>query len=304
MIIQHGVYPILPTPFTENGDVDVDSIRRLIDYQKATGVAGVAVLGFMGEADKLSAAERRLVLQTAVQQASNDLAVWVGVRTLGTMSAVEAVQAAEGEGAATAFVAPCTVQDDAEIYRHYERVKTAVSIPIMIHDYPASFGTTLSPELIVRLGQDGICNYIKLEDPPVGPKLTKIRELSNDTVGVFGGLGGFYFLEELERGAMGIATGFGFSEVLVHIYNLYASGDHEAAARSFHHYAALIRYEFQPKLGLAFRKHLYHRRGIFSTTVVRHPAGVALDPYSMMEYERIIGRCGLHLDGTAPQQLV
>ena len=304
MTIKKGVYPILPTPFTENGDVDVDGIRRLIDYQKTTGVAGVAVLGFMGEADELSGAERRLVLQTAVQQAAGDLAVWVGVRTLGTMSAVEAVQVAEDQGATAVFVAPCTVQNDAEIYRHYERVKTAVSIPTMIHDYPASFGTTLSPELIARLGQGGICNYIKLEDPPIGPKLTKIRELSNDTVGIFGGLGGFYFLEELERGAMGIATGFAFPEVLVHIHNLYANGNHEAAARSFHHYAALIRYEFQPKLGLAFRKHLYHRRGIFSTTVVRRPGSVVLDPYTIMEFERIVGRCGLRLDGTAPQQLV
>ena len=60
----------------------------------------------MGEADELSSAERRLVLQTAVQQAAGDLAIWVGVRTLGTMSAVEAVQVAEEHGAVTAFVAP------------------------------------------------------------------------------------------------------------------------------------------------------------------------------------------------------
>ena len=299
-----GVYPILPTPFTESGELDIDSIRRLIDYQKTTGVAGVAVLGFMGEADKLSDAERRAVLETASQQAAGELEMWVGIRTLGTMGAVEAAQIAEANGATCVFVAPIPIQNDAELYRHFQTVKESVSIPVMIHDYPASFGVILSPELIARLGQDGICPYIKLEDLPVGPKLTKVRELSNDRVGVFGGLGGIYFMEELERGALGIASGLTFSEVLVHIYNLYSSGEPEKAAKSFQHYASLLRYEFQPKLGLAFRKHVYHKRGIFSTNVVRHPAGMALDAYTAMEYERVIERCGLSLESTDEQQLV
>ena len=154
-----------------------------------------------------------------------------------------------------------------------------------------------------QLGKDGICPYIKLEEPPVGPKLTAIREYSNDTVGVFGGLGGVYFLEELERGAFGIMTGFAFPEVLVRIYELFVGGDHEGAARTFDHYAPLMRYEFQPKIGLAYRKHIYQRRGIFTSTYVR-PPGMAMDSYTEAELERTIKRAGLSLEQTGVQAVV
>ena len=132
--INRGVYPILPTPFLNDGSLDVESVRRLIAFQKTTGVAGAAVLGFMGEADKLSDAERRTVLQTAVDEADGDLSIWVGVRKLGTMGSVEAAQMAEANGASAVFVAPIPVQNDAEIYRHYQTISRSVSIPVIIHD--------------------------------------------------------------------------------------------------------------------------------------------------------------------------
>ena len=171
----------------------------------------------------------------------------------------------------------------------------------MIHDYPTSFVVQLSPELIAKLGRDGICPYIKLEDLPSGPKLTKIRELSHDAIGIFGGLGGLYFMEELERGSLGIMTGFSFSEVLVRIFKLYVSGQHEAAARSFDHYASLLRYEFQPKIGLAYRKYVYQQRGVFASPFVRQPRGMSLDTTTAREFERIVARCGLSLDGSREQ---
>ena len=291
-----GVSPILPTPFTETGALDVPSLRRLISYQKNRGVTGVSILGFMGEADKLSLADRETAISTVVDEAAGDIDVWVGVRTLGTMGSVEMVQHAEKLGADAVFVAPIPIQNDAALYRHFETVAGSAEIPVMIHDYPASHGVTLSAELIAKLGKDGITPYIKLEDPPIGPKMSKVLELSDNSIGIFGGLGGIYFLEELERGALGIMTGFSFSEVLVQIYNEYVSGEKEKSAETFAHYASLIRYEFQPKIGLALRKHFYHRRGVFSTTTVREPIGLPLDPYTAMEYERIVNRCGLSLD--------
>lgn len=297
-----GVYPILPTPFSDSGELDIDSLRRLIDFQKSAGVSGVAILGFMGESHKLAESERQTVVKTVVEQAADDLQVWVGVRALGTMGSIEQAQGAQDLGADAVFVAPISIQNDDALYAHYQSVHEALSIPVAIHDFPQSFGTILSADLIAKLGRDGICPYIKLEEPPIGPKLTKIRELSNDTVGIFGGLGGIYYLEELERGARGIMTGFSFPEVLVKIYDLHSSGDHEAAARTFDHYASFIRYEFQPKIGLAYRKHIYHKRGIFSSTFIRQP-GMDLDAYTTTELERNVARAGLSIDTPTAQNV-
>ncbi len=288
-----GVNPILPTPFTDQGELDVGSLERLIDFQLEAGVHGVAILGFMGEAHKLSEQERDQVVNTVVKCAP-ELPVWVGVRALGTAGAIEQALRAEALGAAAVFVAPISPQQDAALYEHYKRVAAAVKIPVIIHDFPESFGIALSPDLIARLAKDGHTPYIKLEEPPVLTKLSKILELAEDKIAVFGGLGGEYFIEELERGAVGIMTGLAFPEILVRIYNQFQAGDHDGAAATFDKYASLIRYEFQPKIGLAFRKHIYWKRGIFAATHVRAP-GMQLDAYTQGELERVVARSGLDL---------
>ena len=289
-----GVNPIVPTPFTDAGEVDVPSLRRLVDFQVAAGVHGIAILGFLGEAHKLSGRERRLVVQTVVEQTAGRFPVWVGVRALGTAGAIEQAREAEELGAGAVFVAPIAPQNDAALYAYYQAVAQSVSIPLILHDYPQSFGISLSPDLIGRLARDGYAPYIKLEESPPLPKVTRVLQTSEGKIGVFGGLGGVYFLEELERGAIGIMTGFAFPEVLVRIYDQFEAGEHAAAAATFDQYMPLIRYEFQPNIGLAFRKHVYWRLGVFDSPHIR-PPGAGLDEYTRGELERLIARVGLDL---------
>ncbi len=291
-----GVLPILPTPFTDAGDVDEASLRRLIDFELEVGVHGVSVLGFMGEAHRLSTAERKQVVATSVEQAAGAFPTWVGVLAFGAAGALEQGREAQELGAAGVFVAPSAVQDDQAIFDYYASVADALDIPVAIHDFPEAFQTILSPELIARMANeiDGV-QYIKLEDYPVLAKLSRIRSLAPDSIGIFGGLGGIYFLEELQRGSRGIMTGFAFPEVLLAVYEAFRAGDQERAAALFDRYVPLIRYEFQPKIGLGYRKFVYHRRGILDSSFVR-PPGLQIDPYTESELTAIIERVGLSLD--------
>lgn len=293
-----GVYPILPTPFTDSGAVDVDSVRSLIDFCARMGVQGTAILGFLGEAHKLSSPERRRVVETVIDQSGAGLPTWVGVRAFGAAGAIEQAQEAEDLGAEAVFVAPIGVQDDGALFDFYAEVAAAIDVPIVIHDYPASFGTVLSAPLIARMAKEipGV-SRLKLEDPPVLQKLSKLRELAGDRLAIFGGLGGEYFLEELQRGANGIMTGFAFPEILVTIQERFDAGDHAGAAEAFDRYMPLIRYEFQPKIGLALRKHIYRRRGAIATTAVRKPGG-SLDAATEAELDAIVARVGLTWDGS------
>ena len=290
----HGVNPILPTPFQDDGSLDVASLGRLVDYQRDAGVHGLAILGFMGEAHKLSDAERDTVIRTTLEHAG-DLPVWVGVRAHGAAGAVEQARTAQALGAAAVFVAPAGPQNDAALYEFFATVARSVDVPMILHDFPESFGITLSPELIARLARDGHAPYIKAEEPPVLQKMSKVLDLSEGTIGVFGGLGGTYFLEELERGAVGIMTGLAYPEILLRIYERFQQGDHEGAAAVFDRYVPYIRYEFQPKIGLAYRKHIFAKRGLFQSTFIR-PPGMQLDDRSRDELERVLGRVGLSLE--------
>jgi 4-hydroxy-tetrahydrodipicolinate synthase len=289
-----GIYTICPTPFDADGALDLGSIATLVDFQVAAGVAGLAILGFLGEAHKLSNAERRSVVAAFVKEAAGRVPVWVGVRALGIAGAIEQAQEAAELGAAAVFAAPLDNASDAVQFSYYQALATALTIPVVIHDFPDSFGTEITAEVIARLGREGGVGMIKMEEPPVGQKITRIRELAGDSMRIFGGLGGVYFLEELQRGAVGTMTGFAFPEILVRIYAQYAAGDHAGAAATFDKYCPLIRYEFQPKIGLALRKYIYKQRGVIACDAIRSP-GMRMDPVTARELEAMVERVGLSI---------
>jgi 4-hydroxy-tetrahydrodipicolinate synthase len=300
----HGVLPILPTPFTSDGAVDESSMRRLIDFELEVGAHGVSVLGFMGEAHRLAGFERKQVVTASVEQAAGAFPVWVGVLAFGAAGAIEQAREAQELGAAGAFVAPPPIQNDQAIFDYYASVAEAVDVPIAIHDFPESFKTTLSAELIARMGSeiDGV-RYIKAEDYPALEKMSRILAHAPDAIGIFGGLGGMYFLEELQRGSLGIMTGFSWPEVLVGVYEAFRAGETDTAAALFDHYVPLIRYEFQPKIGLAYRKHVYRERGIIDTTLIR-PPGMQIGDYTRRELAAAIERVGFSLERKGVQPLV
>ncbi len=298
-----GVYTIMPTPFTGSGELDLGSLDNLVDFQLDAGIHGLAILGFLGEAHKLSGEERRAVIRRTIERVAGRVPVWVGVRAIGTPASIEQATEAQDFGADAVFAAPIDVQADPAIFRHYQQLQAALKVPVLIHDFPENFGITISSEVVARLGKEGGVHYIKMEEPPVGPKTSRILELSEGSVHVFGGLGGTFFLEELERGAVGTMTGFAFPEVLLRIYDLFRQGEQTAAARIFDHYMPLIRYEFQPKLGLALRKHTYHRRGIIASDHVRAP-GINIDGRTAQELEAIVKRVGFEFGVSGPQELI
>ncbi|MGV2907835.1 dihydrodipicolinate synthase family protein [Achromobacter sp. AGC25] len=296
-----GVFTICPTPFDDALKVDADSIRTLVDFLLETGVTGLAILGFLGELHKLSNEERRQVLKTFVDHTDGRVPVWVGVRAHGIAGAIEQAREAQDLGAAAVFAAPLDNANDALLFDYYKAVADAVRIPVVIHDFPDSFGTEIRPEVVARLGREGGVHMIKMEEPPVAQKISRIRELVPDEdMLIFGGLGGVYFLEELQRGAVGTMTGFAFPEILVAIYERYARGDKAGAAAIFDRYCPLIRYEFQPKIGLALRKYVYQRRGAIKSYALRSP-GMRIDPVTAAELEATVARVGLSLAATGRQ---
>ena len=290
-----GVYVICPTPFKADLSLDLESIATLVDFQVRAGVAGLAVLGFLGEAHKLSSAERRSVVETFVRCAAGRLPVWVGVRALGLAGAIEQAMEAQQLGATAVFAAPLDGASDALQFDYYKGLAEAVSVPVIIHDFPDSFGTEISAEVVARLGREGGVGMIKMEEPPVGQKISRIRALAGDSMRIFGGLGGVYLLEELQRGAVGTMTGFAYPEILVRIHALFAGGDHAAAADFFDRYVPLIRYEFQPRIGLALRKYIYMKRGAIACNAIRSP-GLRIDDITARELEAVVARAGLAID--------
>ncbi len=290
-----GVCTIALTPFTDEGDLDEGSIGPLAEFYLGSGVHGVTLLGIMGEAHKLSDAERLAVTERYLSAVSGRVPVVVGCSAVATKVAVERARAAEEAGAAAVMVAPPNNQRSLDlVFEHYRRVAGAVSVPVVVQDEPVNTGVVMPAPFIVRL-VDEIegCRYVKLEEAPTTIKITGLLKNAGTEVGVFGGLGGMYFYEELRRGAAGIMTGFAYPHVLVETYRLFTAGEQREAQQYFYRYLPLIRFEAQLGVGgVGIRKEILKLRGVISSSHVRFPAPV-LDEETLRELEDLVQVLGL-----------
>jgi 4-hydroxy-tetrahydrodipicolinate synthase len=188
---------------------------------------------------------------------------------------------------------PAGLRGEAGLVAHYARVAAAVDLPLVVQDEPVTTGVIMPPPLLARLAAEiPTLVAIKLEEPPSPAKLSQVLALTGGHVGVFGGLGGLFFLEELGRGARGAMTGYAYPEALVEIYTAYTSGDRERAAAVFYHHLPLIRFEAQVGLGIGIRKEILRRRGAIRTAVVRPPAPT-IDAQTWQELDELMARLGL-----------
>jgi 4-hydroxy-tetrahydrodipicolinate synthase len=288
-----GVWNIVPTPFTPDGDLDEASLPGLTTFVARSGVDGMTILGVLGEAGKLSDDERRRVIGGVIG-AAGDLPVCVGVSHAATDRATAFAREAQAMGAHSVMLAPPALArpNDAAVLAHYLAVAGAIDLPVVVQDHPASSGVQMSVELLVTIAQRApSCRVIKLEDEPSPPKIGRLLA-ADPGLRILGGLGAIMLLEELRRGAVGTMTGFGFPERLVDIVTRFQAGDETGAQAVFHALLPLIRFENQPGINLAIRKHLYQRRGAIATARLRAP-GASLDAGTIADLELVLESVGL-----------
>jgi 4-hydroxy-tetrahydrodipicolinate synthase len=294
-----GVWNIVPTPFLPDGELDVASIPRLVSFVRATGVDGLTILGVLGEAARLGDGERTTVLRTALDAAAGSIPICVGVSHASTDRAIVYAREAEAAGAHSVMLAPPPLArpTDAALRRHYLAVASAISIPVVVQDHPASSGVPMSVDFLLALAAEApSCRAIKLEEEPTPPKAGRLVDGSPDVI-VLGGLGGEMLIEELRRGSHGTMTGFGFPEILVAVVRRWFAGDRDGAAALFDRYATVVRFENQAILNLAIRKVVYQRRGAIAHATLRAP-GMPPDAGTLADLDDLLRRTGLdqHLE--------
>ena len=286
-----GVYSVLPTPFLAGGEVDYESLGRVVDLTVAAGVNGVTVLGVTGEVSRLSDSERSQVVETVVHKVAGRVRVVVGASADGLRTAIEFGSEAQALGASAIMVSPprmSKIQSET-VVSHYKGLADAVDLPIVVQDYPPICGFAMEAALLVRIMREvPAARAIKLEDPPTPLKTRRILRAAGDTkVTVLGGLGGVFLLEDLLAGAAGVMTGFAYPEALVRIVALFRAGERDAAADLFYRLVPLMRFEFQEGIGLAIRKEIYRRRGALADNSTRAP-GPSLDETTRLALDRIL----------------
>jgi 4-hydroxy-tetrahydrodipicolinate synthase len=289
--VLQGVFSVLPTPFFDNGDLDMESMGRVIDLFVAGGVNGVTALGVTGEVARLTDAERQTVLEAVMKHAGGRIAVVAGTTAEGLRTCIEYTRNAKAAGAAAVMISPPRMAklNSEAVVRHFAAVADAVDIELVVQDFPPITGFTMEPSLLARIAREiPRARTIKLEDPPTPFKTSRILEQTKDLeVRIFGGLGGVFLLEELMAGATGAMTGFAYPEILVEIVKAFRAGEIDRAADVFYRAVPLMRFEFQEGIGMAIRKEVLRRRGVVTSSATRAP-GAKLDAPTTAALDRVL----------------
>lgn len=294
-----GVYAIATTPFDPTGALDTNSIDRLTDFYVDAGVTGITILGIMGEAPKLEPDESRAIIRRVVSRSK--VPVIVGVSAPGLAAMRSLARDAMDLGAAGVMIAPTpALRTDDQIVGYFEQAVEAVGtdVPFVLQDYPLTLTVVMSPGVIARIMTNHpSCLMLKHEDWPGLEKVSKLRAMQKAgdlrPFSILCGNGGLFLDFEPERGADGAMTGYGFPEMLVDLIDLARAGKREEAHDLFDAHLPLIRYEQQPAIGLAVRKHVLMRRGIITSDTQRKPAS-ALSATARAEVDYLLKRLARH----------
>ena len=203
-----GSHTVLATPFTpDGGAVDIPTLRRLVNWQIEQGAHGIIPLGSTGEFLSVTHAERRAIVETAIDAANGRVPVLIGAADEWTDNAVRYSREAQAAGAdGLMIISPYySSPSHDELFEHFKRIDAAVTIPIMVYNNPNTANVDLSPPLIARLGALPNVRYVKESSGDIS-RVREIHRVSNNRVSVFAG---YHPYESLAAGAKGYVSVIG-----------------------------------------------------------------------------------------------
>jgi 4-hydroxy-tetrahydrodipicolinate synthase len=229
------------------------------------------------------------------------LPVVVGVSAPGFAAMRALTREVMDAGAAGVMIAPPnTLRTDDQIVGYYRQAVQAIGadVPFVVQDYPLTFSVQMTPGVIRRIATDlPSCVMLKHEDWPGLEKISALRAFEREGsmrhLSILCGNNGLFLDYEMERGADGANTGYAFPDMLCDVVRLSGEGRRKEAHDLFDAHLPLLRYEQQPGVGLAVRKHVLMRRGLLSSAAQRQPAA-ALTSAARAEVEHLLERLGRH----------
>lgn len=286
-----GVLPILPTIFTERGEIDEPGMRRVLDYVVDSGASGIVFPGLASEYDVLEKDERLHLTARVGEWVDGRIDFVVGASARSTPDAAAYALAGARAGASAAMIlTPHALADDlAAMAAFFRDVHAEAGIDIMLQNAPAPMGIGLALDRVAALAREvpGI-RYVKEEAPPSGQRITQLGELAGDALdAVFGGAGARYVIDELTRGARGTMPACEITELHVAMHRAFAGGDEIRARDLFERTLPLL--NMQAIFRWRLTKAVLRRRGLIASEYTR-ARGPELDRYDRIELDALLAR--------------
>jgi 4-hydroxy-tetrahydrodipicolinate synthase len=279
-----GVFGLLPTPYHADYEINTADLRAAADFCCRSGQHGIVWPVMVGEFYFLGEEERISNLDAVLEEVNGRLPVVFGCSGVSVPQVLHFARAAQRAGAdAIIAMAPARTTQQVAI-ELFKRLAEVYQGPIVVQN-AATYAPLSGEQLAALVDEVPQIEYIKEERLP-GPKhIEEVHRLVGHKVkGIFGGFGGRYLPEELSRGATGSMPACEIADLLAKVQERWWAGD-EAGARELHlRLLPLIIRESHP-----FMRYILKRRGVFTDTVERAPAGLeALDAGDKREISTLL----------------
>jgi len=256
-----GILPALVTPFTPNGELDSESLGKLVDHLVKAGVGGILLFDSTAEAEGLAGNEALEALRTAVRWAGGRVPVIAAVRR---SDPGEARQFEASGADALLFAPPRTLPPESQLnLGPWRDIRRSVSLPLIL-DYASPHSgspadAAAADGLLASLPDIG---FVRVDSAPVGPLVSAIRENSGGRTATFSGLSGRMMTDALDRGAAGATTLCSLPEPFVSVMRYREHGAQEESVHAFEELLpALSLITQSPGMVAACEKVLLVRRG-------------------------------------------
>jgi dihydrodipicolinate synthase/N-acetylneuraminate lyase len=269
-----GMMPILPTTIDENGDIISDDIKALVEYCIKAGSKAIGHLAGASEFNSIAREDRELIIKTLVRDVNGRLPVFMGAAANNVKDSVYNAKTAEALGADLIMLCspPMGSGTVDELFKYYERVCSAVNIPVIVQDTGGS-AANYSPAFLIRLYNEiENIGYVKAEGGQWLQKLHELMQIIPDGLQVIGGAAGKNMMQMLHLGVTAFMTGTEAQEIHNSVVQAYLSGDEDKALHLY--CTTLLPYLelFTSTNSRISLKHMLSRRGILSSERILFPA--------------------------------
>lgn len=286
-----GTAPVLPTPFDDTGQIDEDGFRDIVNFAIQQGVDCLVFPGLASEYDQLSLDERLhlIALLGSLTKGEVDFVVGASGHTPGETPVL--IEAGAKAGAAAAMiVTPSVYAGDIDgLAAFYRDAGEGADLPLMLQNAPKPMGIALSPaEVLEVVRRVPAIHYVKEENMPCGQRITTLcKGAPANLAGVFGGAGGRYIVDELNRGAIGTMPAIELVEGHVKLMKAHAAGDRQLVWELYERMLPIL--AMQAVFRWRLTKEVMRRRGLIKSAFTRAP-GAELDAQDQVELGLMLAR--------------
>ena len=285
-----GVLPVVQTPFSADGSLDIPALMVELNWVLDQGASGLTT-GMVSEVLRLTESERQQLAE-AVCEVANDrgrLSI-ISCGAESTRTAVSYAQHAERSGASAVMAIPpiSVVLSDSATFDYFLAIGDSISISLVVQDASGYVGLPLSIDVQVSLLEHfGARIYFKPEATPIGPRLSLLRDATGGVARVFEGSGGAALVDSYRRGIVGTMPGADVCWAIQRMWNSLEAGDWSTAYSISGSLGSLIRLQSSLDSYVAIEKYLLVKQGVIPSAASRGPQGFVLDYETENEIDRL-----------------